>query len=109
VERVSSRPDFFALIYPGGLTRPDLTVGADVTPPAFLVCAYDDRMPEALANFFSTLKRAGVNAELHIYNRGGHGFGMRRRPLAVTGWPTRFLEWMNDRGWLASEAPSGSP
>lgn len=99
VERWGSRPDFFAPIYPGGLQRTDLTVTKD-TPSAFLACAYDDSMPEALANFFVTLKKAGVNAELHIYNSGGHGFGVRERPLAVTGWPQRLLEWLGDRGFL---------
>jgi hypothetical protein len=43
-----------------------------------------------------------VNAELHVYNSGGHGFGVRPRPLAVTGWTSRVLEWMGDRGLLRS-------
>lgn len=105
VDRLSSRPDFFALIYPGGLNRADLPLTKEATPPAFLCCAYDDRMPEALSNLFITLKKLGVNAELHIYNKGGHGFGVRPRPLAVTGWPTRFVEWMGDQGWLKKSEP----
>lgn len=100
IERVSSRPDFFAPIYPGGLQRTDLTFAKDVTPPAFLACTFDDRMPELLTAFFGTLRRAGINAELHIYNSGGHGFGVRERPLAVTGWHARFVEWLGDRGFL---------
>ncbi len=99
VDRQGSRPDFFAPIYPGGLQRTDIIVTKD-TPPAFLACAYDDSMPEALANFFVALKKAGVNAELHIYNSGGHGFGVRERPLAVTGWTQRFVDWLGDRGFL---------
>ena len=100
VERLSSRPDFFAPIYPGGLQRTDLTFSQESTPPAFLACTYDDRMPEPLANLFVTLRRAGVNAELHIYNSGGHGFGVRERPLAVSTWHQRFIEWLGDRGFL---------
>lgn len=100
LDQLSSRPDFFALIYPGGLNRADFQFSKEVTPPAFLCCTYDDRMPEALSNFFVALKKAGVNAELHIYNRGGHGFGVRARPLAVTGWPSRFVEWMGDLGLM---------
>jgi endo-1,4-beta-xylanase len=101
VERVSSRPDFFAPVYPGGLQRTDLTWSAQ-TPPAFLLCAYDDRMPEQLTAFFGTLRHAGVNAELHIYSRGGHGFGVRgdRPEFAVSSWPERFVEWLRDRGQL---------
>jgi endo-1,4-beta-xylanase len=102
VERQSSRPDFFAPIYPGGLQRTDLVIGKEATPPAFLACAYDDRMPEQLTAFFNRLRQAGVNAELHIYSSGGHGFGIRadRPDLPVSTWHVRFLEWLGDRGML---------
>ncbi|HUR56224.1 MAG TPA: alpha/beta hydrolase [Opitutaceae bacterium] len=100
VERQSSRPDFFAPIYPGGLQRADLAWSKQATPPAFLACTYDDRMPEQLTALFGALRKAGVNAELHIYNSGGHGFGVRERPLAVSGWHARFVEWLGDRGFL---------
>jgi endo-1,4-beta-xylanase len=104
VERQSSRPDFVALIYPGiaAIVR-DGGVRVDAqTPPAFLSCAYDDQ-PETVANLtnlFLQLRQAGVSAELHIYSAGGHGYGVRPRPLAITGWPVRLLEWMGDRGLL---------
>jgi endo-1,4-beta-xylanase len=102
IERVTSRPDFFAPIYPGGLQRTDLTWSKDATPPAFLACAYDDRMPDQLAAFFTKLRQAGVNAELHLYNSGGHGFGVRsdRPDLAVSTWHLRFVEWLANRGFL---------
>ena len=100
VERQSSRPDFFAPIYPGGFAGHDAEISKETTPPAFLLCAYYDRMPEQLTGFFGALRKAGVNAELHIYSSGGHGFGVRPRPLAVTGWPERFVEWLGDRGFL---------
>ena len=99
IERVSSRPDFFAPIYTGGFARYDAEITKEKVPPCFMVCAYDDSMPEAMAGFLSTLHKAGVNAELHIYNSGGHGFGVRERPMAVTGWSTRFIEWLGDRGF----------
>ncbi len=100
VERQSSRPDFFAPIYPGGLQRSDYTWSKDATPPAFLACTHDDRMPELLAAFYTTLRKAGVNAELHVYSTGGHGFGVRDRPLAVSQWHARFVDWLGDRGFL---------
>ena len=101
VERQSSRPDFFAPIYTGGFTRYDADIKKETVPPCFLACAYDDSMPEAMAAFFSALHKAGVNAEIHVYNSGGHGFGVRQRDnMAVTGWSTRFTEWLNDRGFL---------
>lgn len=100
VERVSSRPDFIAPIYAGGFNRYDGQLNKEKVPPVFLACAYDDSMPEQMATFFVALRKAGINAELHIYNSGGHGFGVRERPIAVTGWSTRFVEWMGDRGFL---------
>ena len=102
IERQSSRPDFFAPIYSGGLQRTDLVWSKDATPPAFLACAYDDRMPEQLATFFTTLRRAGVSAELHIYHTGGHGFGVRadRPEMPVSTWHERFVEWLGARGLL---------
>jgi endo-1,4-beta-xylanase len=105
VDRLDARPDFMALIYPG--LPKDLKVDGR-TPPTFMACAYDDRptMSDGLATLYLALHHAGVNAELHIYNRGGHGFGVRPRDLAVSGWTSRLLEWMHDRGWLAS-APVG--
>jgi acetyl esterase/lipase len=101
VERVSSRPDFFAPIYPGGLNHTD-EIDKDKTPPAFLACSFDDSMPERLANFFIALRKAGVNAELHIYNSGGHGFGVRtdRPNMSVSTWHARFVDWLGDRGFL---------
>ena len=49
---------------------------------------------------------AGVRAELHVYARGGHGFGMRNRPLPITSWPVRFHEWMADHGFLSRASSS---
>jgi acetyl esterase/lipase len=101
VDRVSSRPDFFAPIYPGGLNKID-EIAKEKTPPAFLACSYDDRMPEQIANFFVALRKAGVNAELHVYNSGGHGYGVRadRPNMSVSTWHARFVDWMGDRGFL---------
>lgn len=105
VQRESSQPAFMALIYPG--LPADFKVDSS-TPQAFLACAYDDRpaMSDSLATLYLALHRAGVNAELHIYNTGGHGFGVRSRPLAVTGWTSRLIEWMGDRGLLKRGEPA---
>jgi endo-1,4-beta-xylanase len=99
VERQSSRPDFMALVYPG---MPKGIQFDSRTPPTFLLCAYDDDgHVDGVASLYLMLRKAGVNAELHIYSAGGHGFGVRDRPLAVTSWPSRFLDWMGDRGLMA--------
>lgn len=93
IDRVSSRPDFLALIYP--YVRPD-TIRIDKdTPPAFFVHADDDRLSAAISvNLYLALKKAGVSSELHVYSVGGHGFGVKDRPLPVTQWTARFEEWL---------------
>lgn len=107
-DRVSCRPDFAVLVYPGGLVdrektdllSPRLRVTAE-TPPAFLVHAGDDRVPvENSLRYYLELRRAGVPAELHVYESGGHGFGMHSIPHPVASWPRRCEDWMRRRGLL---------
>jgi acetyl esterase/lipase len=95
----NSKPDFLAVLYPGGLHRPEFRTRASEFPPTFLLCAFDDRMPVELCNFFNVLKQSNVNTELHVYSAGGHGFGVRQRDLAVSSWPERFTDWLQDRGF----------
>lgn len=105
VDHESSRPAFQALIYPGSVDT-SAAMRADA-PPAFFCVAVDDRDPgRTSVDLFQTLRDAGVSAELHVYARGGHGFGMRHRPLPITGWPVRFHEWLADQGFLASRPSS---
>jgi acetyl esterase/lipase len=101
VERFSSRPAFQALVYPGrsGNIQPTKD-----SPPAFLVCGFDDRpdISEGLAHVYLQFKKAGVQAELHIYTGVGHGFGLRSRTQGpVREWPRRFLEWLGQSGFLS--------
>jgi acetyl esterase/lipase len=99
VERENGRPDFQILVYPGPLGS-ELPVPADA-PPAFLTAAYDDNGPAVtVAKQYLKLKEAGVPAELHVYNRGGHGFGLRDRPMPITSWRDRLYEWLIDRGFV---------
>ena len=49
---------------------------------------------------FAALRKAGVPAELHVYARGGHGFGMHKTNAPVARWTDRLEEWMGDRGLL---------
>jgi acetyl esterase/lipase len=101
IERLASRPDFQILVYPGRpLGEPsNVRPGA---PPAFLVCAYDDQGPNAgVPQLYLMFLEAGVPAELHIYARGGHGFGLRDSRLPVGTWTARVLDWLADLGLLS--------
>ncbi len=103
VERVSSRPDFAVVVYPG--FRPGtITVPKDA-PQTFLVCADDDRSHVVTTvNLYLDLEKQGVSSEMHIYASGAHGFGMRQSQMPVATWPDRLREWMIDRK-LISRSP----
>lgn len=103
VERESSRPDFAVLAYTGGKAAA-LTFTKE-TPATFLVVASDDNLSPNSVDCYAALRKAGVPAELHVYRRAGHGFGMTGRTpafaaLPVAGWPARFQEWMIDMEFL---------
>jgi dipeptidyl aminopeptidase/acylaminoacyl peptidase len=66
-----------------------------------MVIAHDDKQRSVeTAQMYIALKEAGVSAELHIYETGGHGYGLRRTEQPVTSWPDRMEEWMHARGLL---------
>lgn len=103
IDRESSRPSFQVLMYPGGVAA-DSIVPKDA-PPAFLCAAFDDKGPSKTSlELFQKLRDAGVTAEFHLYSQGGHGFGMRDRPLPITGWPVRLQDWMRVSGFWPSTA-----
>jgi acetyl esterase/lipase len=102
----SCRPEFAVVVYPGYLADPEngMKFSADIpvtknTPPTFLVQAEDDPVHvENAVEYFLALKGAGVPAELHVYAEGGHGYGLRRTKLPVTGWPDLVDVWMKTIG-----------
>lgn len=127
IDLQSSRPDFSVLIYPvisftqdfmhrgsrnnllGKEPDPEmiqklsseLQVTAD-TPPTFLVHTVEDTgvpLENSIA-FFQALRKAGVPGELHIFEKGTHGFGLGREERAHTLWPKLCEAWLKDLGML---------
>ena len=99
IDRLSSRPDFDALIYPG-IRAGNYTIPKDM-PVTFMLCADNDRGPSAaVAGLYPMLKAAGIQTELHVYATGGHGFGINpntRNPSPVaTTWYLRLGDWLKD-------------
>jgi len=120
VERVSSRPDVMILIYPvitmGGFTHsgsrkqllgenPSAELVTQLsneeqvtkqTPPTFLVhTANDAAVPvENSLRFADALRKMGVPFELHIYERGPHGFGLGGKNPVLLSWPGRCADWL---------------
>ncbi|MFP5227992.1 MAG: alpha/beta hydrolase [Acidobacteriota bacterium] len=106
----SCRPDFALVIYPGYLAiaeknfefNPDIPV-TKATTPTFLVQAEDDPVHvENVMEYFMVLKRAGVAAELHVYTKGGHGYGLRPTELPITHWPELATTWLKTIGMLGA-------
>ena len=110
IDQVSSRPDFALLIYAAyfverGQDTMNPALPMKVTkdaPPMFFVHAFDDGIPVQNALLLAAeLKKVNVPAEVHVYDVGGHGYGLRPVPeLPVTTWPKRAEEWLARRGLL---------
>ena len=95
------RPAFAAVIYGAAGRLMDSPVPADA-PPVFIAAATDDQLglaPDSVA-LYEKWTSAHKPAELHMYAKGGHGFGMRKQNLPVDHWIDRFADWMELQGWL---------
>ncbi len=112
IDKISCRPDFVMLLYPWQLIdkkTEGLSIAFTIsnkTPPTFLVHAHND--PHTSLNsvqFYSTLKKKGVEAELHIYRSGGHGNGLRPvKNSSFPTWPNRAADWMRQNKLLESDS-----
>ncbi len=128
VEQQSSRPDFLVLAYPvitmqdpylhkGSRTfllgdtptqtamdamSPEMHVTAQ-TPPTFLFSTTDDKTVPVLNSvmFYTALIKAGVPAEMHIFQHGGHGAGLAPANPQLEPWTEMLAKWMQERGYAA--------
>jgi acetyl esterase/lipase len=134
IDRVSCRPDFMVLIYPvislvewcthSGSRRnllgdnPDEKLVENLsgerqvtpdTPPTFLVHTYEDKgVPaENSIYFYLALRKAKVPAEMHLYQKGPHGFGLGQKHGPVSSWPERCEEWLRGLGLLDKQSREG--
>ena len=130
IERASSRPDFMLLLYPVITMRGDsithmgsrknllgdtpddalvrlmsneLQVTRE-TPPTFLVHSTDDKtVPvENALLFYQALRNAGVPVEMHIFEYGGHGFGLAPADPVLSAWTIVCESWMRRHGWISA-------
>jgi acetyl esterase/lipase len=104
-DKESCRPDFAVALYPGHLSDPkgdkNLSLNPNVpvsrnAPPTFLLQAEDDPVDPVTNSlvYYIALKNAGVPVEMHLYAKGGHGFGLRRTKFLITGWPELVETWL---------------
>lgn len=111
IDKASCRPDFAVAVYPGYLIAqhpagkeinrdklaPYIRIPGGV-PPILLIHASDDPVASAdnSVQMYLALKRTNVHTELHVYAKGGHGFGVRDGTLAGATWPDRCVEWLSN-------------
>lgn len=113
------KPNAMLLIYPyqvlnveSKAIREDIDLDSGL-PPTFLAQAADDRAspPEGSATLFIELNRRRIPAELHIYQTGGHGFGMRPRTEApgARDWSSRAVDWLRLQKFAANPEVTATP
>ena len=129
VERQGSRPDFLVLGYPvitmmepyvhhGSLKNllgddPDPALARSLsaetrvttdTPPTFLFSTTDDKTVPVMNSvmFYEALVKAGVPAEMHIFQQGAHGAGLAAANPQLSVWPDLVAKWMRERGYMAT-------
>jgi dienelactone hydrolase len=108
-DQPSPVPNFAVLVYPAYLLEegnpdnlsPEIEV-TESTPPAFLVVAHGDKkFVEGSARFYIEMFRNDRPCELHIFGKGGHGFGFDKTEEEIRQWPALAGKWMEAMGFLA--------
>ncbi len=103
-------PNFAVAIYPAYLADKDDPfrlskefIVTEKAPPLCLVHAHDDQGLSSSAGsalLYLEYKKLNLPAELHIYAKGGHGFGLKPSDLPTADWLVRVTEWMSTMGWM---------
>jgi acetyl esterase/lipase len=94
-------PAFVAVIYGSASVFKDTPVPADA-PPLFIAAATDDNLglaPDSIA-IYQKWVDAHKSAELHMYAKGGHGFGMHKHDIPTDHWVDRLADWLQLQGFL---------
>ena len=129
VEQKGSRPDFLILAYPViTMEEPDVHHGSlkyllgdtpdpalvkslseelqvtKDTPPSFLFATTEDKTVPVVNSvmFYTALVKAGVPAEMHLFQHGAHGAGLAAANPQLSVWPDLLAKWMRERGYMAA-------
>ena len=105
IERQNCRADFQISIYPGPLGVPQGPIAADAPPAFFLVANDDASHVKPILDQLAKYEEAKRPVEVHLYAKGGHGFGMgsRSKLASIKAWPQRLVEWLGDSGILGAK------
>jgi acetyl esterase/lipase len=110
LDAMDATPNFAVPVYPAYLVGKDETFTllpevkvTEKAPPMCLIHAHDDKgvtSASSSALLYLEYKKLNLPAELHIFAKGGHGFGMKKTGLPTAEWHLRVGEWMRAMGWL---------
>ena len=100
IDRLSARPDFQVLVFPGPLGIPARDVAH--APPAFITAGSIDKCCAAPSvALYQQLRQAGVEAELHMYAASDHAFNLdESNRISIVHWFDRLGDWLADGGWF---------
>ena len=106
IDRLSCRPDFQIVIYPGPLGIPDV-LPPNAPPAFFLVANDDDSHVRPITTLLEKYRSAKLPIEVHLFARGGHGFNMgsRSKLKTISNWPRLMGDWMADNNFLDPAVP----
>ena len=106
IDKESCRPNYCLLVYPAYLDSPDFQLAPEIkitsrTPPTMLIQTQDDKsyINSSLVYYYA-LKEAGIRVWMHLYNKGGHGYGLRDTGAVVNSWPDRAEDWFHEIGMI---------
>jgi len=100
LDKVNLRPDFCLLVYPAYLDSENFKVAPELkvtskTPPTMIIQTADDTSYiNSSLFYYYALKEAGAPVWMHLYNKGGHGYGLRSTGHTVNEWPDRVEDWL---------------
>ncbi|MEM7698471.1 MAG: alpha/beta hydrolase [Verrucomicrobiota bacterium] len=110
-DEIDCVPDFGVLVYPAyqldesdpDSLSPEIQI-SESTPPCFIVMAHDDsKWAEGAARLYIEMRRNDRPCELHVFAKGGHGFGLANTDEAIRSWPNLAEQWMVVSGVLERE------
>lgn len=107
VDRLSARPDFGILVFPGPLHGEE-KITRD-SPPLLMTATNDDQCcSQPIIDLLTAYRAAGASSELHMFAAGGHAFNMGETTpmVSLRNWPRLITDWMTDRGLLAQWPPA---
>ena len=101
IDHLSNQPNFMMLIYPSTRMPKGVEIGAQF-PPTFISAAADDqyKLADACGVLFNKLQELKIPSELHIYQKGGHGYGVGTPECQCASWIELFANWLKVNGFV---------